>query len=489
MAVHMGQRRPVVCRHARDNAFAVCRDNRSRCASLAYHDACSVVFELGPAGLGAVAGAPRNDVADGPVGRCDEWLVNGVRVGKRASRGAGGSSRKGGSGHARVSGFSGHGSRGRRGAARAADPADVLGELPAADELDNLPRYEDLAPSERQRTAFGAARSALAERLGAEYAASVALGFVVRLDRGFPLVACEGRTLRAEHAVGFAKGEAAEAGIMPTVGDWVAVALPPGHDMGVIEEVLPRRTSFARWRGGRRGEFQTLAANLDSLIVVAALGEGELSLDRVARSLVLARDCGVRPAVVLTKADRKAVLDALEADVARVRRLAGGGCEVAVTSSAAGEGMAAVRSLVPAGSLAMILGESGAGKSTLLNALLGADVLATGAVRERDDMGRHTTVARMMVKLPQAGVVCDAPGLRSLPLVGHERGLALAFPEIAERARECRFRDCTHGGEPGCAVRAASEASEFDELRLAAYLSLAAEMRASARELDPDVVL
>ena len=137
----------------------------------------------------------------------------------------------------------------------------------------------------------------------------------------------------------------------------------------------------------------------------------------------------------------------------------------------------------------MILGESGAGKSTLLNALLGQDALATGAVRERDDAGRHTTVARMMVKVPGAGVICDAPGLRSLPLVGHERGLALAFPEIAELAGECRFRDCTHGSEPGCAVRAAGRAGELDEVRLQAYLALADEMRASAQSLDPDVTL
>ena len=160
-----------------------------------------------------------------------------------------------------------------------------------------------------------------------------------------------------------------------------------------------------------------------------------------------------------------------------------------VTSSVLGEGLDEVRSLVPAGRVAMILGESGAGKSTLLNALLGADALATGAVRERDDMGRHTTVARMMVKLPGAGVICDAPGLRSLPLVGHERGLAKAFPEISELAQTCRFRDCTHGDEPGCAVREAREAGELDEVRVESYLALADEMRASASTLDPDVVL
>lgn len=366
---------------------------------------------------------------------------------------------------------------------------DVLRGLPVVGELENVPSFADMAPTQLRREQLEEARERIADRLGREAADAVELGCVVRLDRGFPLVACEGRTLRAEHAPEFAKGDSAEAGIMPTVGDWVAVAVPPEHDMGVIHEVLPRRNAFARWRGGRRGEFQTLAANLDGVIVVAALGAEELPLARIARSVVLARDCGVRPSVVLTKADRKQTAEALEADALRVRRLVGEQGDVVVTSSVAGEGLDGVRALVPAGSVAMILGESGAGKSTLLNALLGADALATGAVRERDDMGRHTTVARMMVKLPGAGVICDAPGLRSLPLVGHERGLAKAFPEISELAATCRFRDCTHGNEPGCAVREAREAGELDEVRVESYLALANEMRASASTLDPDVVL
>lgn len=379
--------------------------------------------------------------------------------------------------------------RSRGGGASRPSGAEALVGLPAVDELENVPTFADMAPTEARRAQLEEARGRIAGRLGQEAAAFVELGCVVRLDRGFPLVACEGRALRAEHAPEFAKGESAEAGIMPTVGDWVAVAVPPEHDMGVIHEVLPRRNAFARWRGGRRGEFQTLAANLDGVIVVAALGAGELPLARIARSVVLARDCDVRPSVVLTKADRKRDVADLEEDVARVRRLVGEEGDVVVTSSVAGEGLDGVRALVPAGRVAMILGESGAGKSTLVNALLGRDVLATGAVRERDDMGRHTTVARMMVKVSGAGVICDAPGLRSLPLVGHERGLAKAFPEISALASTCRFRDCTHGSEPGCAVREASDAGELDEVRLESYLALAAEMRASAQSLDPDVAL
>lgn len=359
---------------------------------------------------------------------------------------------------------------------------------PGADELADLPGIADINIDEVQLAALEDARRRVARRTGTDAAAALEAGCVVRLDRGLPLVACARGPIRAEHAASFVRGAADQAGIVPTVGDWVAVAVPPGHETGVIEEVLPRRTALARWRGGRRGEFQTLAANLDVVIVAAALGAGKVPLARIARPLVLARDCGIRAAVVFTKADR-AEPSGLEQDTASVRRLAGEGVEVVVSSSAEGSGLAQVRALVAPRRVAVIVGASGAGKSTLLNALLGREALATGAVRARDDVGRHTTVARVMVKVPGAGVICDAPGLRSLPLVGHERGLALMFPEISRLAASCRFRDCTHAGEPGCAVRAAEAAGELDSVRLEAYLALAAEMRASAHGLDPDVTL
>lgn len=355
--------------------------------------------------------------------------------------------------------------------------------LPAIDALTDLPTFADLRLDDAQRAAF---EEFLATSENAE---EMHLGFVVRLDRGYPLVATASDVFRAEHAVSFAKQDAEkDDGLLPAVGDCVAVRRAPGHDMGVIERVLPRRTSFERWRGRSRGEKQVLAANVDTILIVQALGAGDVLLDRVARSLVLANDCRTTPVVVLTKADRCSE-EELERDVRRVRNLVGQDVRVIVTSSAAGEGLDEVRSCVAPQTCAMILGESGAGKSTLLNALLGHDVLATGTVRERDDKGRHTTVARVMVKLPDGGTIADAPGLRSLPLVGHERGLLVTFPEIAEAASTCRFRDCTHVHEPGCAVRALRGEGAISEERLACYLALSKEMRASAQTLDPDVVI
>lgn len=373
----------------------------------------------------------------------------------------------------------------RRAARKRADAAVSAAEaLPAVDALEDLPVFGDLRATDEQRRAFEEARSS------SDHPDDLGLGCVVRLDRGYPLVVAERMTVRAEHAVGFAKQDKEKGdGLLPAVGDWVVLACPAGHDMGVIERVLPRRSAFERWRGRNRGERQTLAANVDEVLTVAALGPEPLPVARIARSLVLTLDCGAEPVVVLTKADRKRSPEDLEADLGRVRRLVGPEVRVAVTSSAAGAGLEDVRACIPAGTVAMILGESGAGKSTLLNGLLGHEALATGAVRARDDAGRHTTVARVMVKLPGAGVVADAPGLRSLPLVGHERGLARLFPEIVRAARGCRFNDCTHDHEPGCAVRAAHESGEIDSVRLDCYRSLAREMRVSAQSLDPDVVL
>lgn len=358
--------------------------------------------------------------------------------------------------------------------------------LPAVDALRDVPSFEELPLDAAQRAAFDELVAA------AEYPEQMHAGCVVRLDRGFPLVATPGRLFRAEHAVSFAKGSPeGEEKLLPAVGDRVAVRLSPGHDMGVIESVLPRRDAFERWRGKNRGERQVLAANVDTILIVQPLGAARdtprLMCDRIARSMVLILDCGAKPVVVLTKADR-CEPDELQVVLDDIRALVGPDVQIVVTSSAEGRGLDEVRACVPAGTVAMILGESGAGKSTLLNALLGHEALATGAVRERDDSGRHTTVARVMVSLPHpCGVIADAPGLRSLPLVGHDRGLARAFPEIVDAAHACRFNDCTHTHEPGCAVQEGVAAGDIEPIRLDAFLALAKEMRVSAQSLDPDV--
>lgn len=374
------------------------------------------------------------------------------------------------------------------GASPSMDASPIDG-LPKIDALQDVPSYGDMRVDGLQESAYQAFVDELRAAGEDAVANAMRMGVVVRLDRGFPLVATEGLTLRAEHAVAFAKG----ADMLPAVGDAVAVRCDPGHDMGVIERVLPRRTTFERWRGKNRGERQVLAANVDIIFIVQPLGSLRDSIklmrDRISRSLVLVHDCGATPVVVLTKADRCEADELADAE-RHIRDLVGDKVRVLVTSSTDGRGLDEVRSCIPKGTCGMILGESGAGKSTMLNALLGHEALATSGVRERDDMGRHTTVARIMVALPEpCGVIADAPGLRSLPLVGHERGLARTFPEVVEAARACRFNDCTHTHEPGCAVLGAVEAGEINRERVDAFLALAGEMRVSAQSLDPDIHL
>ena len=370
--------------------------------------------------------------------------------------------------------------------------------LPALSTLTALPSFEDLAPSERQRVAFDEACVRAVEAGAAPE--ELAHGCVVRLDRGFPAIVTKDATFRAEFSARLTKGDFSRA----AVGDWVCARRPSGHEMGLIEEILPRESDIARWKGGARGERQTLAANVGVVLVIQALGPEPVSCERVARSAVIARDCAAGIAVILTKADR-ASNEVLRQDILQMREVLGDDVVIAVTASQLSDeaeakmdvvrecgarwGKEGVRSLVPTGTVAIMLGESGAGKSTLLNGLLGRNELETGAVRERDDAGRHTTVARRMVKLPGAGVIVDEPGLRSLPMVGHERGLALVFPEIADAACGCRFRDCTHTHEPGCEVRAQFDSGSFSSVRLETYLALAHEMRQSATTLDPDVVI
>lgn len=348
----------------------------------------------------------------------------------------------------------------------------ALAALPALAHLSDVPSFADLRVHDAQRAAYERARARLGE--------DVELACVVRLDRGFPALVTADALFRAEFAAKLTKGGDSRA----AVGDWVVARRPAEHDGGLIEEILPRTSVIARWRGGTRGERQVLAANVDTVIVVQALLAGGFDPERIVRSAVIARDCGAGVAVALTKADRVGAAERTAA-VSGIRGLIGDEVAIAVTSSEEGDGIDAVRALVPEGTVAIVLGESGAGKSTLLNALLGRAALETGEVRARDDAGRHTTVARRMVALPHAGIIVDEPGLRSLPLVGHERGLAKVFPDIAEAASACRFRDCTHTHEPGCAVRS----GPFSPKRIEAYAALAAEMRANAASLDPDIVL
>ena len=346
--------------------------------------------------------------------------------------------------------------------------------------LDFEPAFGDFTVEERVKDQF---RAFVEEREQAdEELVGPRLGRVIRLDRGYPLVETAEGPCRAEHAISLVKDRFRD--FRAAVGDWVVLDTPEGHDKAVIETVLARATELSRWDGGTWGTRQVLAANVDTMLVAQPLSKRDLVCDRLVRSVVLARQGGIAPCVLLTKVDRCGGEERLQTIMAQVRCAVGQGVPVVALSVPEGRGVEEVRQLIEPGRCAILLGESGAGKSTLVNALVGAEVLGVGEVRGRDDQGRHTTVARM-VKVPDAGVLVDAPGLRSLPLLDEEAGLARTFPEIDELVGGCRFRDCTHGNEPGCAVQEGVREGTVDPGRLEEYRMLVSEMLNNRRGLDP----
>jgi ribosome biogenesis GTPase len=278
------------------------------------------------------------------------------------------------------------------------------------------------------------------------------------------------------------------------VGDWVAVAVANadadcgdgdgdggGGEPAVVHR-LARRGSLTRRAAGRRSDAQVLAAGVDVALITLAL-PGPPRLGRLERLLALAWDGGVLPVVVLTKADLSAA-DARRDAVAAASAGAPGALVIAL-SARTGEGVAELRSLLGPGRTAVLLGSSGSGKSTLLNTLAGRQLARTEEVRAVDGKGRHTTTARELVVLPGGGVVIDTPGLRAIGMHGTGgEGLRRTFSDVTELAAGCRFADCAHRGEPGCAVVAAVEAGELDPRRLERHHRLRREVEYEARRLD-----
>jgi ribosome biogenesis GTPase len=259
----------------------------------------------------------------------------------------------------------------------------------------------------------------------------------------------------------------------PAVGDWVAVR----GELAVA--VLPRTSAFVRTVAGRTSAAQVVAANLDTVLVVDALS-GEARLRRVERYLAVAWSSGAIPVVVLTKADLCADVDAV---VGQVREDALG-VEVLAVSSVTGEGLDAVRALLPAGRTGALVGPSGVGKSSLVNALFGDAIADTGEIRETDGRGRHTTTARELHLLPGGGLLVDTPGMRELGLYDDGEGVDTAYADVALLAADCRFRDCQHRTEPGCAVAAAIEDGSLDPARYRGWRKLQAEAHRQLLRVD-----
>ena len=282
---------------------------------------------------------------------------------------------------------------------------------------------------------------------------------ICRVDRGGGLALSPARTTRVSGA-----GLAA--------GDWVALR----GDR--IAAVLTRRTRIARRAAGRADAEQVLAANVDMVLIVHG-ADRPLRPRRIHRSLAMAWDSGAEPAIALTKSD----LSPEPGEAARIEAVAPG-VPVHVVSVLTGEGLDGLARAAAPGRTIVLLGESGAGKSSLVNALVAGADLATSAVRAGDAKGRHTTTARHLVPLPGGGAIIDTPGLRELGLWGAERGVEAAFADIDDLAEGCRFADCRHESEPGCAVRAAVDAGELEPERLDSLRDLRRELAALERRSD-----
>jgi ribosome biogenesis GTPase len=264
----------------------------------------------------------------------------------------------------------------------------------------------------------------------------------------------------------------------PAVGDWVV--LHPRAGRALVEVVLPRRTAFVRRAAGNVTEQQVLAANVDTVFLVMGL-DRDFNPRRIERALVLAWESGADPVVLLNKSDLCDDIDARRAEV----EVAAPGVPVRVIAAKEGEGLEALAPWLRRGRTVALLGSSGVGKSTIVNRLLGEERQKTREVRESDQRGRHTTTHRELVALPSGGLLLDTPGLREIQLWGTEEGLATAFEDIQALAPGCRFRDCAHQSEPGCAVRAAVEAGELPGARLASFQKLQAELRSLEIRDDP----
>jgi ribosome biogenesis GTPase len=275
--------------------------------------------------------------------------------------------------------------------------------------------------------------------------------------------------------------EALAASDFPTVGDWVAL-----DGGGVIAAVLPRRSMFKRMAadGSRRSagldDEQVMASNVDVALLVAGL-DNDFNLRRIERYLAVAWSSEVTPIVVLNKSD---LADDVDGRLVAVDAIAPGVATVPV-SARTGAGLDALRAHLRPGSTAAILGSSGVGKSTLVNALLGEERQKTAEVRDSDSRGRHTTTHRELFELPGGALLVDTPGIRALEVLGADEGVEAAFDDVADIAAACRFSDCRHEGEPGCAVRAALADGRLTEARLASHRKLERELARTERQGDP----
>lgn len=266
---------------------------------------------------------------------------------------------------------------------------------------------------------------------------------------------------------------------LPAIGDWVAVKPAEEGSPARIHAVLPRRSKFSRKVAGAKTEEQVVAANIDRLFIVMGL-DADYNLRRLERYLLAAWESGAEAVVILNKSDLHPDPETARQEVEAVAA----GLPVLVTSCSEGRGLGGLEGLLEPGETVALVGSSGVGKSTLINRLYGEEIMPTGEVRTRDERGQHTTSHRELVRLPSGALLIDNPGIRELQLWTSGEALEAAFADIEELGAHCRFRDCRHESEPGCAVRHAVREGELEAARLDSYRRMLAELAHLERRQD-----
>jgi ribosome biogenesis GTPase len=330
-------------------------------------------------------------------------------------------------------------------------------------------------------TSAGLAQYGWTERIGIQFeqlATNTATpGRVLSEHRGGYVVVTGSGEVEAAVSGRF-RHDAGQSEDFPAVGDWVSVDVVEGG-RSIIRALLPRATRFLRPARGDAAAAQVVAANVDVVLLVSGL-DHDFNLRRLERYVALAWSSGAEPVIVLNKADLCADVPARMADVATVAP----GIPVRVLSARDGTGLESLTPLLEPGKTVALLGSSGVGKSTIVNALLGWERQSTGAVRDDDGRGRHTTTSRELMLTPSGALLIDSPGMRSVGMWEVEEGLGDAFADVQEFASLCRFTDCTHGPEPGCAVQRAIADGSLAASRLESMLKLARESAHMNRRVD-----
>ena len=275
------------------------------------------------------------------------------------------------------------------------------------------------------------------------------------------------------------KHQALERRDYPAVGDWVAIEKMPGEEKGIIHSILPRTSIFSRKAAGLTTVEQIVAVNVDIVFLVMSLNL-DFNVRRLERYMIAAWDSGANPVIVLTKKD---VCPYPQSYVEQAEAVAFG-VPIHVVSSVTGEGVAELQELLKDSKTAALLGSSGVGKSSLTNALCGVKVMAVNSIREDDDKGRHTTTHRELFHMPGGGLLIDTPGMREFQMWDNSESLEAGFKDVEELANACRFNDCQHSGQPGCAVSEALENGSLTRERYASYEKLKRELAYIERKAD-----